>query len=133
MADRKKNQQLKSSIPWKNAQKDYALVNGPGYEKAKYTLSSVGQGDGDMWLRKEKQLKASPKSYVSPRTQTNRGDLETAFGFPTIHQKTQAEKKKLWHMAGVPQDNFGNKHTKVIENEKLVTKSQHLQNCIRIF
>ena len=39
----------------------------------------------------------------------------------------------MWHRAGVPMNDTGITHTHIMENEKLVPKENHLQNCYKIY
>ena len=59
---------------------------------------------------------------------------ETAFGFPTIHGShyTKEEKRAKWLQSGAPGDSVGSKHTREIENMKLVPKENHLQHSIKM-
>ena len=75
---------------WAYTQKTNTLTGPRQGDELKYIYSSeVGQGDPDLTTRgsTEKFSVTSRNDYrgITARTTTDRGEYQTAFGFPTIH------------------------------------------------
>lgn len=75
-------------------------------------------------------------SHVQPRVVTDRGEKQTAYGFPTVHIATKFQKKQTLERAGCPgeqltgRDGSDLKHNDFIENEMYVTQKNPLQMTI---